>query len=34
MPEALYIEGAPDSTLSVQWHAEWNAANDSVTARS
>ena len=30
-PEALYIEGAPGFTLSVQWHPEWNAANDPVS---
>ncbi|WP_224823351.1 gamma-glutamyl-gamma-aminobutyrate hydrolase family protein [Cognatishimia sp. MH4019] len=30
-PEAIYIEGAPGFTLSVQWHPEWNAANDPVS---
>ncbi|SFO37046.1 putative glutamine amidotransferase [Roseovarius lutimaris] len=30
-PEALYVEGAPGFTLSVQWHPEWNAANDPVS---
>jgi len=30
-PEALYIEGAAGFTLSVQWHPEWNAANDPVS---
>ncbi len=30
-PEALYIEGAPGFTLSVQWHPEWNAAQDPVS---
>lgn len=30
-PEAIYVEGAPGFTLSVQWHPEWNAANDSVS---
>lgn len=30
-PEALYIEGAKGFTLSVQWHPEWNAANDPVS---
>lgn len=30
-PEAAYIEGAPGFTLSVQWHPEWNAANDPVS---
>jgi len=30
-PEAIYIEGAPGFTMSVQWHPEWNAANDPVS---
>jgi putative glutamine amidotransferase len=30
-PEALYIEGARGFTLSVQWHPEWNAADDPVS---
>ncbi|MGK7652143.1 gamma-glutamyl-gamma-aminobutyrate hydrolase family protein [Roseovarius sp. B08] len=30
-PEAVYIEGAPGFALAVQWHPEWNAANDSVS---
>jgi putative glutamine amidotransferase len=30
-PEALYVDGAPGFTLSVQWHPEWNAANDPVS---
>ena len=30
-PEALYIKDAPGFTLSVQWHPEWNAANDPVS---
>lgn len=30
-PEAIYVEGAPGFTLSVQWHPEWNAANDPVS---
>lgn len=29
--EALYIKDAPGFTLSVQWHPEWNAANDPVS---
>ncbi len=29
--EAIYVEGAPGFTLSVQWHPEWNAANDPVS---
>ncbi|MFW5641521.1 MAG: gamma-glutamyl-gamma-aminobutyrate hydrolase family protein [Roseicyclus sp.] len=30
-PEALYIEGAPGFTLSVQWHPEYRAAQDPVS---
>ncbi|WP_163846192.1 gamma-glutamyl-gamma-aminobutyrate hydrolase family protein [Pseudooceanicola aestuarii] len=30
-PEAAYVEGAPGFTLSVQWHPEYNAANDPVS---
>ncbi|WP_270729137.1 gamma-glutamyl-gamma-aminobutyrate hydrolase family protein [Shimia sp. Alg240-R146] len=30
-PEAIFIEGAPGFTLSVQWHPEWDAANDPVS---
>ncbi|WP_121061824.1 gamma-glutamyl-gamma-aminobutyrate hydrolase family protein [Chachezhania antarctica] len=30
-PEAIYIEDAPGFTLSVQWHPEYNAANDPVS---
>lgn len=30
-PEALYVEGAQGFTLSVQWHPEWDAANDPVS---
>lgn len=30
-PEVLYIKDAPGFTLSVQWHPEWNAANDPVS---
>ena len=30
-PEAIYIDGAPGFTLSVQWHPEYNAANDPVS---
>jgi len=29
--EAIYIDGAPGFTLSVQWHAEWNAGADPVS---
>ena len=30
-PEAIYIDGAPGFTLSVQWHPEWDAAQDPVS---
>ena len=30
-PEALYVQGAPGFTLSVQWHPEWNACTDPVS---
>jgi putative glutamine amidotransferase len=30
-PEAIYVEGAAGFTLAVQWHPEWNAANDPVS---
>ncbi|UOA31415.1 Gamma-glutamyl-gamma-aminobutyrate hydrolase PuuD [Sulfitobacter sp. DSM 110093] len=30
-PEAIYIKDAPGFTLAVQWHPEWNAANDPVS---
>jgi len=30
-PEALYVEGATGFSLGVQWHPEWNAANDPVS---
>ncbi|QQA43990.1 gamma-glutamyl-gamma-aminobutyrate hydrolase family protein [Pelagovum pacificum] len=30
-PEATYVKGAPGFTLSVQWHPEYNAANDPVS---
>jgi putative glutamine amidotransferase len=29
--EAIYVRGAPGFTMSVQWHPEWNAANDPVS---
>ncbi|ABG32822.1 gamma-glutamyl-gamma-aminobutyrate hydrolase [Roseobacter denitrificans] len=32
-PEAIYIEGAPGFTLSVQWHPEYNAAADPVSRK-
>ena len=30
-PEALYIKDAPGFTMSVQWHPEWNSADDPVS---
>ena len=30
-PEAIYVEGAPGFTLGVQWHPEYNAAEDPVS---
>jgi len=30
-PEAIYIDGAPGFTMSVQWHPEWKAATDPVS---
>ncbi|MDX1785395.1 gamma-glutamyl-gamma-aminobutyrate hydrolase family protein [Roseovarius sp. ZX-A-9] len=30
-PEAIYVDGAPGFTLSVQWHPEWNAVNDAAS---
>ncbi|WP_412504798.1 gamma-glutamyl-gamma-aminobutyrate hydrolase family protein [Roseovarius sp. SYSU LYC5161] len=30
-PEAIYIKGAKGFAFSVQWHPEWNAANDPVS---
>ncbi|MBP1804575.1 gamma-glutamyl-gamma-aminobutyrate hydrolase family protein [Rubellimicrobium aerolatum] len=30
-PEAIHVRGAAGFTLSVQWHPEWNAANDPVS---
>ncbi|MFK7868965.1 MAG: gamma-glutamyl-gamma-aminobutyrate hydrolase family protein [Roseobacter sp.] len=30
-PEAIYVEGAPGFTLSVQWHPEYKAADDPVS---
>ncbi|MEL6167923.1 MAG: gamma-glutamyl-gamma-aminobutyrate hydrolase family protein [Pseudomonadota bacterium] len=30
-PEAIYVDGAPGFALGVQWHAEWNAAEDPVS---
>jgi len=30
-PEAIHVEAAPGFCLGVQWHPEWNAANDPVS---
>ncbi len=30
-PEAIYVEGAPGFTMSVQWHPEWQAGIDPVS---
>ncbi|MBO9397479.1 MULTISPECIES: gamma-glutamyl-gamma-aminobutyrate hydrolase family protein [unclassified Shimia] len=30
-PEAIYIDGAPGFTMSVQWHPEWEAGVDPVS---
>ena len=30
-PEAVWIDGAPGFALAVQWHPEWNAAEDPVS---
>ncbi|SFA76149.1 putative glutamine amidotransferase [Poseidonocella pacifica] len=30
-PEAIYVDGAPGFTMSVQWHPEWDAASDPVS---
>ena len=30
-PEAIYVKDAPGFTMSVQWHPEYNAANDPVS---
>ncbi|MGJ5618582.1 gamma-glutamyl-gamma-aminobutyrate hydrolase family protein [Sulfitobacter sp. MF3-043] len=30
-PEAIYVKGALGFTLAVQWHPEWDAANDPVS---
>lgn len=30
-PEAILVDGAKGFTLSVQWHPEWDAANDPVS---
>ena len=30
-PEAIYVKDAKGFTLSVQWHPEWDAANDPVS---
>lgn len=30
-PEAIIVEDAPGFAMAVQWHPEWNAANDPVS---
>jgi putative glutamine amidotransferase len=30
-PEAIFVKDAPGFTLAVQWHPEWDAANDPVS---
>ncbi len=30
-PEAIYVKDAPGFTLAVQWHPEWDAADDPVS---
>ena len=30
-PEAIYVEGSPGFAIGVQWHPEWNAAEDPVS---
>lgn len=30
-PEAIHIDGAPGFAMAVQWHPEWNAAEDPVS---
>ena len=30
-PEAIYVQGASGFSLAVQWHPEWDAANDPVS---
>jgi putative glutamine amidotransferase len=30
-PEAIYVKGAAGFSLAVQWHPEWNAADDPVS---
>jgi len=30
-PEAIHVKDAPGFTLAVQWHPEWDAANDPVS---
>jgi putative glutamine amidotransferase len=30
-PEAIVVEAAPGFAMAVQWHPEWNAANDPVS---
>ena len=30
-PEAIVVDVAPGFAMAVQWHPEWNAANDPVS---
>ena len=30
-PEAIVVAAAPGFAMAVQWHPEWNAANDPVS---
>ena len=30
-PEALLVDNVPGFAMAVQWHPEWNAANDPVS---
>ena len=30
-PEAIVVDAAPGFAMAVQWHPEWNAANDPVS---
>ncbi len=30
-PEAIVVDGSPGFAMAVQWHPEWNAANDPVS---
>ena len=32
-PEALFVDNAPGFAMAVQWHPEWNAANDIISRK-